>query len=569
MGAGMEVRHNTALLEKAVELVVLRAGIPAQQAEAEALHKRSVAIAQRRLATGVAIGVAALGIGLGLYFGLWGNSGVPTAPLTPTVTAEPRIPAPALTPVETSASRVDPVPRPQNPPEPGKVTVDFSKFANVTVPLLGKQWTLSAGHKFKSDRDPTWESAWCYTVRNADGASIKVDLAERLSAGSRPIAPQATTETLSKVGLDDESALALATKCPWLDNKRYRLNEFTITPGRKSTATEANNSYEMRGRTLNFKGTIDANFLASLSQREFDKLSISSRGGLIMQAIKAGDWLRGQGKSVEASDECLSACVFVLAGGAIRQATPATKVGVHRFYTTSEQASIKDMEIGQQVASDVLRYLDRMGIDQAMFHAMAAVPSEDMAYIDHPTLQKWRLLGSSVSASAPPLPPPIEILPTRSMFNPTAAFSVQDSYDALGADAPNMPVRDIDQPGCERLCREKEQCAGYSFNKKFNACFLKNSIKIVFRDATAVTGYRPERSSPRLSQLKAHLRREISGEVYRKYDAIEFDDCAVRCDSDNVCRALNYDILGKKCVLIRSISVETDNVAMWSAIKIN
>ena len=563
----MEVRHNTALLEKAVELVVLRAGIPAQQAEAEALAKRAAAIAQRRLATGAAIGVAALGIGLGLYFGLWGNSGVQTPSLTSSTSIEPR--PPYSSPSTTSTPSVNPAPRQQTPVVPGKVTVDYSKFAKVTVPLLGKQWELSAGHQFESDRDPTWESAWCYTITSADGASIKVDLARRPSAGSRPIAPLATPATLSKVGLDDESALALATKCPWLDNKHYRLNEFTITPGRKSTATEANNSYELRGRTLNFKGTIDANFSASLAQRDFDKLSISSRGGLIMQAIKAGDWLRGRGKSVEVSDECLSACVFVLAGGAIRQATPAAKVGVHRFYTTSEQASIKDMEIGQQVASDVLRYLDRMGIDQAMFHAMAAVPSEDMAYIDHPTLQKWRLLGSSVAASAPPLPPPIDIIPARSMFDPTAAFPIQDSYDALGADAPNMPMRDIDQPGCERLCRENDQCAGYSFNKKFNACFLKTSMKIVFRDATAVTGYRPERGGPRLSQMQARLRREISGEVYRQYDAIAFDDCAVRCDSDNVCRALNYDMLGKKCLLIRSIAAETANVGMWSAIKIN
>ena len=67
----MDVRHNTALLERAIELIVQRASIPFRKAEAEAAERLAQATARRRLATGAAIALAAIGIGLGVYLGLW------------------------------------------------------------------------------------------------------------------------------------------------------------------------------------------------------------------------------------------------------------------------------------------------------------------------------------------------------------------------------------------------------------------------------------------------------------------------------------------------------------------
>ena len=44
----MQVRHDTSLLEKAIEQVLLRASIPTLQAQAEALEKTNKAVAIRR-----------------------------------------------------------------------------------------------------------------------------------------------------------------------------------------------------------------------------------------------------------------------------------------------------------------------------------------------------------------------------------------------------------------------------------------------------------------------------------------------------------------------------------------
>ncbi|TGQ96512.1 hypothetical protein EN847_33450, partial [Mesorhizobium sp. M1C.F.Ca.ET.204.01.1.1] len=67
----MLVRHNTALLEKAVDLVVKQAAIPTLEAEAAAYDRMARANAFRRIMTGLAVAVAAVGIGYGaaLFFG--------------------------------------------------------------------------------------------------------------------------------------------------------------------------------------------------------------------------------------------------------------------------------------------------------------------------------------------------------------------------------------------------------------------------------------------------------------------------------------------------------------------
>ena len=564
----MEVRHNTALLEKAVELVVLRAAIPAQQAEAEALRKRAAAISQRRLATGIAIAVAALGVGLGFYLGFWNNRSENIQRAS--IDTRPTFPEPQS---GTSAKPTSSLPNSQARPAPDKITVDFTKFASLTVQFLGRRWSLSAGHRFASDRDPTWSSAWCYTEIDVDGANIKIDLADRANAEVKPVAPIATKETLAKAGLDDESALALATKCPWLDNRIYRINEFSISPNRKITPAANPNSFEQRGRTLHFKGKIDADFAGMLRQRDFDKLTINSRGGLLKQAVLAGNWLRSAGKAVEIDDECLSACVFVLAGGSTRQAPSNAKVGVHRFYSTNEEASKKDMEIGQQIASEILLYLDRMGIDQALFHSMAAVPSEDMAYLDHATLQKWRLLGSTINQNVPArtaLPEPNPVTDTSTSSVVANSFGSLDEYDALGNDAPNMPIRAIDQMGCERLCRENAECAGYTYNKKANVCFLKNAVSIVFPNPVAFTGYRNEAGKrPKISKLQSRIRRQLTGVVYRRSEGVMFDNCAISCDAERSCKALSYDTATRLCSFFSSVEGETEQASVWSAVKLD
>ncbi len=209
-----EVRHNTALLEQAVALVVQRASIPIRRAEAEAAERLARAAARRRLATGAAIALAAIGIGLGIYLGFW----------------KPRVEPPAasheqIAPPVPSHEQIAPL----NPHGP---VINYEKFAAQETVYLGRRWTIETGHHYETDTDKAWIRAWCYTQQVVDGVNVKVDLVERDSPTSQPRAPIASQESLVKVGLNDSSALDLATKCPWIDGKVFAQSEFFVPSGR-------------------------------------------------------------------------------------------------------------------------------------------------------------------------------------------------------------------------------------------------------------------------------------------------------------------------------------------------
>ena len=413
----MEVRHNTQALEKALEHVVRKASIPFVEAEASANAKTARAQGFRRLATGAALGLAAVGIGLGIWLATRespksadvASTISPTTETTPS-SSEPALPTPAPSKQATESPpipRAKPAQEPTEPPEgtqtekPSEdiITTDYSIFRNRTVTLAGRQWEISAGHQFDSERDPNWKRAWCYTIVEVSGVTVRVNLADRESPIAKPLAPLASTETMRQVQLGPLEALTLATKCPWLDEKKYSLTDFEAPAGTQNPFNVTDAKFSLNGRILSFSGSIGEDFLKELQKREFDVLEIDSPGGLLAIAIDAGRWLRSTGKQVKVVGNCLSACIFVLAGGVKRSAEASAHIGVHRFYSIGP-ASKDDTENAQIVASNIIRFLSDMGVDDELFHAMSATPAADMLYLDRSKLMGWRLL-QPVEVSSP------------------------------------------------------------------------------------------------------------------------------------------------------------------------
>ncbi|RWE43125.1 MAG: hypothetical protein EOS79_15635 [Mesorhizobium sp.] len=239
----MLVRHNTALLEKAVDLVVKQAAIPTLEAEAAAYDRMARANAFRRIMTGAAVAVAAVGIGYGaaLFFGR--EIRLPVAPDKPiekrTDSLDPSDTTPQpksdRTNLPKEAKPADPPPAPQ-PNEPGKETVDFNKFLTKEVDFGGAHWTLTSGHYFTEENNPTWDRAWCYTRRLVNGVDVNADLVNRVTPTATPQAPIAPPATLASVGLNDDSARELASKCAWLDGKTFNSADFELPSGRAEAA---------------------------------------------------------------------------------------------------------------------------------------------------------------------------------------------------------------------------------------------------------------------------------------------------------------------------------------------
>lgn len=423
----MEVRHNTTLLEKALEHVVRQASIPSIEAEARAHEKMARAQGFRRMATGAALGVAAVGIGLGIWlaFPSHQNLSEATAPAG-SAKIEDRIvpgqdktsPAPNSQPPEVETPKTDASevqqPTPDVTSEPDVVTTNYTIFNNRTVSLAGRSWEITAGHFFENETDKQWKHAWCYTEDRRDGLVVKIDLATRETSTAQPAAPIASIQTLRKVGLSALEALTIATKCPWLDEKKYTVREFTSTPGQNNPFEPDETTYKLVGNKLVVEGSIGEDFLEKLRSYTFDTLEINSPGGVVNVGIDAGVWIRQNGKNVQISSNCLSACVFVLAGGVSRLADPAAHIGVHRFYNIGPDTS-SDTEVAQELSSRILRHFQTMGIDAELFHVMANTPSNDMFYIDRSKLIAWRLL-SPLEVTSPGVGTPDEPAADKERF---------------------------------------------------------------------------------------------------------------------------------------------------------
>jgi PAN domain len=234
----MEVRHNTALLEQALDSIVQRASIPIKQAEAEAALKRARAVARRRLATGGAVAIAAVGLGLGIFLGLFQRDLGPGV-LQSNAPLQERSAQPLSVPSSRAAPKVA-------GPEHGAV-INYTKFADLDVSYNDIVWPVTAGHQYESDTDKMWSRAWCYTTRTVDGVLIRVDLAVRDSPFARPKAPIASSQSLAKVGLDDDAGIQLAARCPWLDGRQFQESDFLSPPARNVPSATTNIAQQAAG----------------------------------------------------------------------------------------------------------------------------------------------------------------------------------------------------------------------------------------------------------------------------------------------------------------------------------
>jgi hypothetical protein len=227
----------------------------------------------------------------------------------------------------------------------------------------------------------------------------------------------------------------------------------------------------VRGNTLRFSGSIGEDFLKELQKRQFDVLEIDSPGGLLTTAIDAGRWLRSNGKQVNVVGNCLSACIFVLAGGVKRSAEPSAHVGVHRFYSIGP-ASKDDTENAQIVASNILRFLGDMGVDDELFHAMSATPASDMLYLDRSKLVQWKLLQ------------PVEVssLPGSGQSD----FDIFENTDVPGGDY--RTLKQVTAQFCETACKTEVQCKAYTYNTAVQWCFLKNAVAPLVNAPNAISG---------------------------------------------------------------------------------
>ncbi len=122
---------------------------------------------------------------------------------------------------------------------------------------------------------------------------------------------------------------------------------------------------------------------------------LHSRGGDVDAAIALGHRLRRMAATAVVGEdaECLSACVFVLAGAAQRTVAPKAKVGIHQPYLVpSPKRSRSEVRREYDRLSVVARtFLVEMNVPAALYDAMNLVPSDRMQMLSSAELSKYGL----------------------------------------------------------------------------------------------------------------------------------------------------------------------------------
>ena len=133
-------------------------------------------------------------------------------------------------------------------------------------------------------------------------------------------------------------------------------------------------------------------------------LLIDSVGGDGLAAMEIGRMVRAARAHVFVRGRCASACVFVLAGGVMRGSATSHAIGIHRPRLTtvvkdigvvdidaaSNPNAARALEAGNRRTEEFLR---EMGLPDALFQAMMAVPSDRTKFLNEGELVEFGLLG--------------------------------------------------------------------------------------------------------------------------------------------------------------------------------
>jgi hypothetical protein len=131
-------------------------------------------------------------------------------------------------------------------------------------------------------------------------------------------------------------------------------------------------------------------------------INLDSPGGDGMAAIRLGRIAREHKAHVFVRGRCLSACVFVLAGGVVRSA-PDGAVGIHRGSLTAHRPGVGSVPVDfknprvqailDAAEREAAAYFAEMGMPAELFAAMQSVPHADMKRLSREEAGKVGLIG--------------------------------------------------------------------------------------------------------------------------------------------------------------------------------
>ena len=164
------------------------------------------------------------------------------------------------------------------------------------------------------------------------------------------------------------------------------------------------------GRVLRIEGFIADDFLSDLQVHlarmpDLRRIDIDSSGGLVEDALLAGDTIRRRSLRVRVVGQCASACVLLWASAPARELDVAARVGVHRTWIDGSVPEAWQHRVRGAYEARSLDALRAAGFSQTLLDRRADTASGDMAVFDAVDLLDHGVRMIVVDADGTPLTP--------------------------------------------------------------------------------------------------------------------------------------------------------------------
>ena len=182
---------------------------------------------------------------------------------------------------------------------------------------------------------------------------------------------------------------------------------------------------------------------------------------------------------------------------------------------------------------------------------------------------------ATLTSPAPPPPPP----PPPSQPSWPTGYKTRANRDIWGQDIPlstgKIGIRDIEIDGCARLCSNRTDCLGFSYDQWMRTCYLKNRINQSILDARSTVAVKRPNELPNVSQdIEAKLDTlknvRILGQIGSSNRTSGFDSCRTACNANLACVAFNYikaTQSGDNCEMYKSSDGRTSDSSTDSGFK--
>ena len=138
------------------------------------------------------------------------------------------------------------------------------------------------------------------------------------------------------------------------------------------------------GKTLKVLGDIEEGYAQKIvdaidANPSIEEVALGSGGGLVKEAMSAGEFIRQRGLETTLYNNCYSACPLVFMAGVQRSNwSPYSDLGFHQIYTADGP-----VPFDSPAYRHIHTYLVRMGIEpRYVLQKMWSAPPQDMANVD-------------------------------------------------------------------------------------------------------------------------------------------------------------------------------------------